>query len=299
MKIIVTGGCGFIGSNLVERLSKEGHNITVFDNMSTGNPENLKDIEVKILNEPYDKLDTHVHDPDVIFHLGIPSSTPMYKNNPKLVGEAINDAITIFEYAKKKGCKVIYASSSSIYNGNQVPHREDMPVYVTDYYTECRYAIERLTKLYNALHGVKSVGLRFFSIYGPKEKYKGRYANIISQSLWLMLKGEQPVIYGDGNQTRDFIYVEDVVEALMLAMEKGFEYEIFNVGTGIAHSFNQVVNMLNKALKTNIEPLYEPNPIKNYVYDTLADTTKAEKTLGFKAEKTLKEGIESLIRKEK
>jgi UDP-glucose 4-epimerase len=299
MEIIVTGGCGFIGSNLIDRLLNEGNSVKVFDNMHTGNPSNLEGLAVKIFHDPYNKMDSLVQKPDIIFHLGIPSSSPMYKNNPKLIGEAINDAIDVFEFAKKKGCKVVYASSSSLYNGNEPPYREDMPIYVKDYYTECRYSIERLAKLYNTLHDVKSVGLRFFSVYGPNEKYKGKYANIITQFLWAMLKDEHPVIFGDGNQTRDFIYVGDVVEALMLAMEKDFECEIFNAGTGVAHSFNQIVDLLNENLGKNIKPIHQPMPIKNYVFETLADTTKAEKILGFKAKKTLDEGIKSLIEKEK
>jgi UDP-glucose 4-epimerase len=299
METIITGGCGFIGSNLVERLLNEGNSVKVFDNMHTGNPSNLEGLAVKIFHDPYNKMDSLVQKPNMIFHLGIPSSSPMYKNNPKLIGEAINDAIDVFEFAKKKGCKVVYASSSSLYNGNKPPYREDMPIYVKDYYTECRYAIERLAKLYNTLHGVKSIGLRFFSVYGPKEKYKGKYANIVTQFLWNMLKDEQPVIFGDGNQTRDFVYVGDVVEALMLAMKKDFECESFNVGTGVAHSFNQIVDLLNENLGKNIKPIHQPMPIKNYVFETLADTTKAEKILGFKAKKTLDEGIKSLIEKEK
>jgi len=296
LKVLVTGGCGFIGSNLVERLIEEGYDVTVYDNLSSGNLKNIEGLDVKFYNKPYNHLHTSGLEFDVIFHLGIPSSSPMYKENPMLVGEAINDAITILEYAKKRKCKVIYASSSSIYNGNKVPYREDMPIYVTDYYTECRYAIERLAKLYNTLHGVKSVGLRFFSIYGPKEEYKGRYANIISQFLWLMMKDEPPVIFGDGTQTRDFTYVSDVVDALILAMEKEFECEIFNVGTGVAHTFNQVVELLNRKLGKDIKPIYKPNPIKNYVYHTLADTTKAERVLGFKAKIDLETGVSLLIK---
>ncbi|MCW4027155.1 MAG: NAD-dependent epimerase/dehydratase family protein, partial [Candidatus Bathyarchaeota archaeon] len=174
MEVVVTGGCGFIGSNLVGRLLRHGHSVTVFDNLSTGNMDNLEGLNVQLFDKPYSHLRSSGSRFDVVFHLGIPSSSPMYKQNPKLVGEAINDMIEILEYAKETGCKVVYASSSSIYNGNEPPYREDMPAYVTDYYTECRYAIERLARLYNALHGVKSVGVRFFSVYGPKEKYKGR-----------------------------------------------------------------------------------------------------------------------------
>jgi len=295
LKVVVTGGCGFIGSNLVERLVKEGYSVVVFDNLHTGSLKNIEGLDVEFFNEPYSKLAEIVPKAEVIFHLGIPSSTPMYKKNPKLVGGAINDAIDIFEYAKKISCKVVYASSSSIYNGNQVPYREDMPVYVTDFYTECRYAIERLAKLYNILFGVKSVGLRFFSVYGPKEKFKRQYANIVSQFLWSMRRDEPPVIFGDGTQTRDFTHVYDVVDALLLAWKKDFECEIFNVGTGVAYTFNEIVKILNRFLRKNIKPVYKPNPIKNYVYHTLADTTKAEKMLGFKAEISLEEGLRSLL----
>ena len=296
MKIIVTGGCGFIGSNLVERLVKDGCSVVIFDNLHTGRLENLKGLNVEFFNEPYSKISNLVPNADVVFHLGIPSSSPMYKENPRLVGEAINDAIEIFKYAKKTECKVVYASSSSIYNGNKIPYREDMPVYVTDFYTECRYAIERLAKLYNILYGVKSVGLRFFSIYGPRETYKGRYANIVSQFLWAMQKDESPIIFGDGTQTRDFTHVYDVVDALIRAWKKNFEWEIFNVGTGVAYSFNEVVELINKILEKKIKPIYKPNPIKNYVYHTLADTTKAEKMLGFKAKISLEEGLTSLAK---
>jgi len=297
LEILVTGGCGFIGSNLVERLVKEGHSVTVFDSLHTGNLKNIEGLDVRFCKESYSRLIDLVPKADVVFHMGIPSSSPMYKKNPRLVGEAINDAVEILEYAKEKKCKVVYASSSSIYNGNNGPFREDMPVYVTDYYTECRYAIERLARLYHILYGVKSVGLRFFSVYGPREEYKGSYANIVSQFLWTVRKDEAPVIFGDGTQTRDFTYVTDVVEALVLAWKKDLECEVFNVGTGIAYSFNDVIDLLNRLLGKNVRPIYKPNPIKNYVQDTLADMTKAEKFLGFKAKVTLEEGLRDLISK--
>lgn len=295
MDILVTGGCGFIGSNLVERLVKEGHSVTIFDNLSTGNLKNIEGLDAESFDEPYSRLTDLAPHMDAVFHIGIPSSSPMYKRNPSLVGEAINDAIDVLEYAKARECKVVYASSSSIYNGNEVPYREEMPVYITDYYTECRYAIERFARLYNILHGVKSVGLRFFSVYGPKEEYKGSYANMVSQFLWSLQKDEAPVIFGDGTQTRDFTHVSDVVDALTLAWKGEFGCEVFNAGTGTAYSFNQVVEILNRLLRKNVKPIYKPNPIKNYVQHTLADTSKAEKLLGFKAKITLEQGLRDLI----
>jgi UDP-glucose 4-epimerase len=294
MKFIVTGGAGFIGSHLAEELIKKGCDVIVIDDLSLGVKENIPK-EATFIKGSSSKVSEIPGLIDGIFHLGIPSSSPMYKEDPYLVGKTINEAIAIFEYARKNQCKIVYASTSSIYNRNPIPYKEDMPIHVTDYYTECRYAIERLARLYYDLYNVKSIGLRLFSVYGPREEHKGKYANIISQFLWAILKDQSPIIYGDGNQTRDFIYVSDVVNAFILAMFSNIDCDVFNVGTGKNYSFNEVINLLNKCLGKDIKPIYKPNPIKNYVYHTLADTTKAEKVLKFKAKVSLEEGIRNII----
>ncbi len=297
LSILVTGGAGFIGSNLVEDLLASGEKVTVLDNMDTGNTLNLKDLDgsLKVIEASCadaSKLDLH---PDAIYHLGIPSSSPMYKKNPFLVGEAINGTISVFELAKKAKCRVVYASSSSLYNGIAPPHQEDMAIQVTDYYTEARLAIERIAELYKRLFDVSSVGMRFFSVFGPKEKSKKQYANMVSQFLWEMMEGKSPLIYGDGHQTRDFIYVKDVVVALRLAMRSDY-HGISNVGTGAAYSFNDVIDLVNDALGSKIKPKYIENPIKNYVAHTLSNTSKAEAVLGFKARCELLDGIKNLLR---
>jgi len=211
------------------------------------------------------------------------------------VGEALNGFTAVFELARKFDARVVYASSSSLYNGLLPPHREDMAIEVTDYYTEARLAMERMAELYKRLFGISSVGMRFFSVYGPKEEAKKQYANMVSQFLWEMREGRAPVIYGDGLQTRDFTFVKDVVRALQMAM-KSDHHGILNVGTGIAHSFNDVIAILNKKLGTDARPKYMENPIKNYVPHTLADTTKAEKEIGFKATTSLDAGLDAIIR---
>lgn len=188
----------------------------------------------------------------------------------------------------------MFASSSSLYNGLPTPNREDMDVMVTDYYTEARLGIERVAKLYHKLYGTGIVGLRFFSVYGPNERAKGIYANIVSQFLWEMQDGGIPVVYGDGEQTRDFVFVSDVVRACILAMESDVS-GLFNVGTGVSHSFNDVVVALNGVLGTDIEPRYIENPMKNYVAHTLADLTKAKDALGFSSEYSLEEGIREIV----
>ncbi len=293
----MTGGAGFIGSNLVEALLDSGEEVTVLDNLSTGSLENLKNLSgsLRIIETDCMDLPNLDIDPDSIYHLGVPSSSPMYKSNPMLVGEAINGAIGVFELAKKRGCKVVYASTSSLYSGLEPPHIEDMEVLVTDYYTEARMCMERMAELYNKFFGIDSVGMRFFSVYGPKERPKKQYANIVTQFLWEMMEGKSPQIYGDGTQTRDFVYVKDVVRALKLAMDSGY-HGALNVGTGTSYSFNQVAKILAKKMDIDIEPEHIENPINNYVAHTLADTTKAEVALGFQSRYTLDEGIEELIK---
>lgn len=288
-----------MGSNLVAELVKQGHEVLVADNLSLGTLENLANVKDRIdffqisaggcLSQP------SIKGLDGIFHLGIASSSPMYKDSHALVGQAINDFIAILDLANREKCRLVFASSSSVYNGNNPPLTEDMAIIPTDYYTEARYGMERLAKMYYSLFGVQSVGLRFFSVYGPNEKHKGKYANLVSQFLWAMQKGEGPLIYGDGSQTRDFTFVLDIVNGLVLSMQSEVACDVFNVGKGESYDMNQLVAILNKALGKNIKPRYVENPIKNYVQYTLANTEKAKRALGFEAKYNLAEGIKKIL----
>ncbi len=294
--VVVTGGAGFIGSNLVARLVKDNR-VYVIDNMHTGSEENLAEFKklqnLKLIKMDVEDINQLAVDADYVFHLAFPSASPMYREDPKRVGHAILGTINVLEYAKRTGAHVVYASTSSIYNGMKPPHTEGMMPLVTDYYTEARIAVERLFELYNLLHGVNSVGLRFFSVYGPREKAKGKYANLVTQFLWGMKENKRPVIYGDGEQRRDFVYVEDVVDAMIQASgTKGCE--VFNVGTGRNYSLNELVEKLNARLGKNIKAEYIKMPVSNYVMETLADTKKAETKHGFKTRYSLDDGIKKI-----
>jgi UDP-glucose 4-epimerase len=275
MKYIVTGGCGFIGSNLVRKLFRDGNEVVVIDDCSTGAMSNLpgKFTVLKRISEI-----KKTEDIDGIFHLGIPSSTPLYRNDRTLVGKAISEFIDIMEYARENKIKVVYASSSSVYNGNKPPYREDMPILATDFYTEARYSMERLAKVYWDFHKVRSVGLRMFSVYGENEKSKGTFANLVSQIMWAKETGKTFDVYNNGEATRDFIHVSDVVDAYAKAMNSDIDFDILNIGTGKAYTINQIIEAVG--LK-NFR--YVGNPLKNYVDKTLADVRKTERLLGFKA----------------
>jgi len=296
MRVLVTGGAGFIGSHLLERLLNEGCEVLVLDDLSLGVHANVPE-GVTFLPYPCEHVPwiEEVKGVEGIYHLGMPSSSPMYRERACLAGLTLTQFETLLRLAETMGCRLVYASTSSLYNGNPTPWREDMPIHPTDVYTETRYWMERLAAVYHSLRGVESIGLRFFSVYGPRERHKGRYANLVSQFLWALRRGEVPVIYGDGNQTRDFVWVGDVVEACLKAMASKAACDVFNVGTGKAHSFNQVLSMLNEALGASVKPKYIENPIGNYVWHTLADTSKAEKGLGFKAEVGLETGVKKIL----
>lgn len=229
----------------------------------------------------------------MIFHQGVYSSSPMYREDPGLVADAVAGGVAVLELAKRHGAKVVLASTSSIYNGLPLPWREDMQPIPFDFYTEARLSVERVAAVYSRLYMVPVVVLRYFSIYGPREEFKGQYANVLTQMIWAGLKGGEFVIFGDGTQTRDLVYVGDVVEANLKAVEflEGNEsqFEIFNVGSGRATSFNEMAELV-RSLGLDLRIRYVENPIKNYVYHTLADTRKAEELLKFKAGISLEEG---------
>ncbi len=302
-KFLVTGGAGFIGSNLVKELVKNGEEVlVVVEDLSTGHLDNLKEVRDKVEFIQASSGDClqleQAKGLKGIFHLGMPSSSPIYRENHYLVGKSVNDFIAILDLAKRENCKLVFASSSSLYNGNTIPYKEDMPVLVKDFYSEARYFMERLAWLYNDFWQTEFIGLRLLSVYGPGEKNKKHLANMVSQILWWIQDNKQPVLYGDGEQTRDFVYVKDVVRAFILAMDSKIKADIFNVGAGKSHSLNQAVKIINDVLGKSIAPTYLANPVHNYVDVHLADTTKAETVLGFKAQYSLEQGIKDIIEDE-
>ncbi|MBI4167819.1 MAG: NAD-dependent epimerase/dehydratase family protein [Candidatus Aenigmarchaeota archaeon] len=298
MKTLLTGGAGFIGSNMAQELLSIGRTVTILDNFFTGNRNNIPP-GCEVIHKACEDFTTKEKF-DEIYHLGVYSSSPQYKRNPKLCGAAINGMVSMLEIARQSNCPVVFASSSSLYSELEPPHKEDMIIKVTDYYTEARLAMERLAELYNRLYGVRSAAMRFFSVYGPNERAKGEFANILTQFLWAMQKNERPVIFGDGKQTRDFTHVKDTMRGCMTAMnamrENKFQREVFNLGTGVETSFNEIVDALNNALGTSVQAEHIENSVRNYVARTRADTRKAENILGFKASITLADGIKRLIK---
>ena len=304
MKVLVTGGCGFIGSNLVEALLEKGYEVIILDNYLLGRNENLYPHieEVKVVKgdiRDFALLKELTKDVFAIFNQAASSSAPMFLEDlSNAVAPNVDGFINILNAARLNDVKkVIFASSSSIYGNNQPLLREDMNVVPVNFYASTKLLNEHFAKLFSTEYGIETIGFRYMSVYGPREKSKGIYANLASQFLWKMQEGAQPVIYGDGTQTRDFIFVKDVALANILALEteKKMMGEVFNVGTGTPVSLNELIAILNRILGKNIEPKYTPIPVKNYIMSQVCDISKIRNMLGFEPRYNLEQGIREII----
>ncbi|WP_299268335.1 NAD-dependent epimerase/dehydratase family protein [Halorientalis sp.] len=294
-RVLVTGGAGFIGSNLANRLAADNE-VVALDDGYLGTPDNL-DAGVEFVDGSVldDDLPVEV---DVVFHLAALSSLQMHEDDPQR-GARVNveGFVNTVEQARQVGCEtVVYATTSSIYGSRTEPSPEDMPVAVDTGYEASKLARERYGEYFANYHGMNVAGLRFFSVYqgyGGAEEHKGEYANVIAQFADDMANGEPPVLYGDGEQTRDFTHVADIVRGI----ETTADHELtglYNLGTGDAYSFNTVVEMLNAELGTDIDPEYVENPIPEevYVHDTCADISKINDATGWEPEIDFEAGIE-------
>lgn len=299
-KELITGGFGFIGTNLVRRLVADGKNVVAVDNLFLGREENLQGVKCeKIVCDicDFEKLKNIVEEHDIkkIYHLAGFSSAPMFKDHSERIISNLTGFKNILELAATHKINVVYASTSSLYARCQKPYKEDMKIVPGTPYELSKYLMELTAQMYFQYFGVSAKGARFFSVYGPYESHKKTFANNATQFLWDLQAGRSPVLYGDGTQTRDFTYVGDVVEALIKLMEKGKDAEIYNVGCGVEYSFNQLVAILNKKLGTSIKPEYVKNPLKNYVQSTLSDISKIKREIGWAPKVPFEKGLEKCI----
>ncbi|MGB9932520.1 NAD-dependent epimerase/dehydratase family protein [Haloarcula amylolytica] len=294
-RVLVTGGGGFIGANLANKLA-ENNDVIALDDGYLGTPENVsEDVEYVEQSVLEDDLPTDV---DVVFHLAALSSYAMHEDNPTH-GARVNveGFVNTVEQARDDGCDtIVYASTSSIYGSRTEPSPEDMDVTVNTGYEASKMARETYAEYFQNHYDLTLAGMRFFSVYqgyGGAEEHKGEYANVIAQFADDLASGDPPKLYGDGEQTRDFTHVDDIVRGLVLAAEHELN-GVYNLGTGEAYDFNTVVEMLNDELGTEIEPEYVENPIPEdvYVHDTCADFSRMHEVTGWEPEISFEEGIE-------
>ncbi|MEM2851497.1 MAG: SDR family oxidoreductase [Candidatus Bathyarchaeia archaeon] len=305
IRALVTGGCGFIGSHLVEALLYRNCDVIVLDDLSTGKRENLKVFErcrnLTFIRGDVRNLDlvrAAVKDVEVIFHMAAIPSVPRSIGNPLLTHEVnVTGTLNVLKAgldAKVK--RIVYASSSSVYGDVEfLPRKENMPTFPISPYGVSKLAAEQYCKAFYRVYGLPTVCLRYFNVYGPRQTY-GPYSGVITIFINKALKGEPPVIYGDGEQTRDFTSIVDVVKASFLAAKnKQAVGEIFNIATGKPTTINLLARKILKLCGRNdIKPKYAP-PRPGDVRFSYADISKAQKILGYNPSIELDEGLANLI----
>ncbi len=295
-RVLVTGSAGFLGRNLVNRLVTEHAYIVEADLNDSGSTE-AKQLKVDILL-PSERLKECVANSDIIFHLAGYSSAHMFTAFEPGFSSNVQSLLRILEYAAQSGerKRVVFPSSSTVYTASAYPSKEDSVASTpVNWYAASKLTGELLCKHYSQHENLDAVVLRIFCGYGPHEQHKGIYASPPTLFITEMMNGNAPVLWGDGRQERDFIYVDDVVDALLLAATQPVQGDVFNVGTGVSTSFIDLVNTVNEILGTDSEPIFSSPGLSSYIQKTMADPTKATKGLGFRSKTGLREGLKRTI----
>jgi len=309
MKTVVTGGAGFIGSHIVERLLKEGHYVVVVDNFSSGREENLSFVcQNASFKKHYTLIKGDIRDysiclkaceeADTVFHQAALRSVPRSLDDPYEYNEVnINGTLNMLKASLEKGVKkFIFASSSSIYGETtKFPEKETEYPRLISPYALTKLAGEYYCRIFTENFGLTTVSLRYFNVYGPRQALDDEYAVVIPKFITCMLNDQSPPIHGTGEQSRDFTYIDNVVNANLLAAEaEGVAGKVFNVGSGQDYSILELVKVLNKIMGKNIEPIFTP-PRKGDVLKTLADISSATYLLGYKPIINFPEGLRRTV----
>jgi UDP-glucose 4-epimerase len=302
-KCLVTGGAGFIGSHLVEALVARGDRVRILDDFSTGRLENLvaveNDVELISGDVCHESAVQHaVAGCEVVFHQAALASVPRSVADPLATHAACaTGTLTLLHEARKAGVKrIVYAGSSSAYGGQggSANRETDAPTPLSPY-AAAKLAGEMYCQAFSHSYALETVILRYFNVFGPRQDPRGPYAAVIPLFIKALLAGKQPVIFGNGRQTRDFTYVENVVQANLLAAEAaGASGKILNVGSGVACSILDLLRELNAILGTQIQPVFQQERPGD-VRDSLADISQARDVLGYEASISFADGLQKTV----
>ena len=295
MKALVIGGSGFIGRNIIELLNQKQYYTVSYDIADRNNNAN-EHINGDMLD--LEKLSKSMKDIDYVFNLAAVTSPPEFEDIDSK-GYEINiiGTYNILKSAYKNNVKkVILASSSAIYGNIKTPATEDV---ITDSYPNLyavtKYTNEITARSFSLLRNLDSVYLRYFNTYGSGENNKGAYSSIFHKFIDNLRHGEIPLIFGDGTQKRDFIYVEDNARASVLAMENGKPGEAYNIGTGVSTDFNKIYSIIKDEMHSDIEAKHVKNPFESYQLYTQADMEKTKNDLGFVPEYDIRKGVKKML----
>jgi nucleoside-diphosphate-sugar epimerase len=299
MRYLVTGGAGFIGSNTVDELVRLGHDVVVFDDLSSGKRENLAALQgkVQLLQESVTDLDA-LHQAcrgvDYVLHLGARTSVPRSVKDP-LESNRVNVDGTLNVLVAARDAKVkrvVFAGSSSVYGETPtLPKREDMTAAPISPYGLTKLAGEMYGQIFQRCYGLEFVSLRYFNVFGPRQDPGSPYSGVLSLFHAALLHGTQPQVYGDGEQSRDFTYVGNAVEANLLACEaKRAAGHVFNIGTGSRYTLNHTLLLLEKITGRSAKAQYGP-PRAGDIHDSQADISRAKDVLGYHPRIGFEEGL--------
>ena len=298
MKYVVTGGAGFIGSNIVKKLVTRGDDVTVIDNLNTGNEDNLLTVRNKIdfvkdSIENIDLLEKETKNVDGVFHqAALASVQDSYSKPDEYHNVNVNGTENILKLAIKNNFKIVYASSSSVYgNPERIPIKEEDSKNPINPYAETKLKKEELAIKYSEM-GVKVIGLRYFNVFGKGQSKE--YAGVLKLFLERIRDKLPPKINGDGTQFRDFVYVEDVADANIMSMDSEINHEFFNVGTNTSISILDLAKTVIKYSGLSIEPIFGP-ALKGDVQRTMADINLIKDKIGWIPTVTLEEWIKGII----
>lgn len=303
MKFLVTGGAGFIGSHIVDALVRNSDTVCVLDDFSSGTRENLEKVIHKIELVEGDirnnaLVANAMQGVDYVLHQAALRSVPKSIGNPELYNDVnINGTLNILTVAKDAKVKrVVFASSSSIYGDtDKLPQKENFYPLLISPYALTKLAGEYYCRIFNQIYGLETALLRYFNVFGPRQSLENEYAVVIPKFITCMLKDENPPVHGDGTQTRDFTYVDNVVQAnIKAATAPRIKCEIFNIACGKACSVLDIVQYVNKILKKEIKPKFTP-PRPGDVKHTLADISKAKKLIKFDPKIDFKKGLAKTV----
>ena len=302
MKILVTGGAGFIGSHIVEYLVQRGDDVTILDNLNTGKIENLSKVnnDINFVNgdiREYKLLERLVSDFDGVFHeAALASVQQSLKMQDEYFDVNVSGTENILKLAKEYGFKVVYASSSSVYgNPKQIPIKESDDRSTVNPYAQTKLEAELLAEKYSEM-GVKVIGLRYFNVFGKRQSKE--YAGVIKLFLDRIQQSKPPKINGDGLQTRDFVYIDDVVKANILAMDSDINYKFLNVGSGLPISILDLANLVIDASGLSLKPIHCP-ALSGDIKTTQADLTSIKKLLGWQPKTKLRDWLIEVISSKK
>ena len=302
-KFLVTGGAGFIGSNICRRLVAEGCSVRVLDNLLTGKRSNLADVIDRIDFIEADMGDADVaraamKDVDVVLHQGALPSVPLSVDNPAATHRHCVDAtFTVLMAARDAGVKrLVYAASSSAYGDTPtLPKVETMPTCPLSPYAVGKLVGEYYGAVFSKVFGLETISLRYFNVFGPYQDPTSQYAAAIPAFVTAILKDEPPTVYGDGEQSRDFTYIDNVVEAnLRAARAEKTQGEVVNIACGEAITVNAIIELINELLGKDVKPVYAP-PRAGDVKHSHADITAARNLIGFEPVIPFRQGLEKAI----